>query len=152
MPVLKILFPTVARQVKGAREYRVKVPTDLDLEFAVSRKKGSLKFKTRAMDISMSGMSLYDPNGRHSTLKTDDKVRFQIIEGEMLLMTLDAVVRHVTRLRDSKGLQYIFGVQFDLASRSLASDVEQLVATIQRARLRKLSEIEGEYGVNLSNW
>ncbi len=152
MSVLELTFPKVARQVKGAREYRVKVPNDLNMEIVVTRQQGRLKFTTRPMDISMTGMSLYDPMGKESSLQTDDRISFRIVVNEKRLMRLNGVVCHVTRLRDSKGLQYVFGVQFDLATRALAADVEQLVATIQRARLRELSEIEDEYGVNLSNW
>lgn len=152
MPVLQTTFPVVARQVKGAREYRVKVPSDMDLTIIAYRKRDKLKFTTRPMDMSINGMSLYDPKGKHSTLQTDDKLSLQITSDDMLLMTLDAVVRHVTRLRDNQGLQYVFGVKFNLESRASKAEVEKLVASIQRARLRKLAEIEGAFGVNFSDW
>lgn len=152
MAVLQTTFPVVARQVKGAREYRVKVPSDMALNIIAYRKRDKLKFTTRPMDMSINGMSLYDPKGKHTTLQADDKLSLQIISDDMLLMTLDAVVRHVTRLRDNKGLQYVFGVKFNLESRASKAEVEKLVASIQRARLRKLAEIEGAFGVNFSDW
>lgn len=152
MPVLKLSFPEVARQVEGAREYRVKVPRELDLQLIVNKKKSSLSFTTRPMDMSVSGMCLYDPGGKNSALKADDRLSIDIIEDDTLLITVDAVVRHVTRLRDASGLQYVFGVLLNLESRTVSTEVEKLVASIQRARLRALVEIEDEYGLNLSDW
>ena len=152
MPVLQLSFPQIGRQIKGAREYRVKIPSGKDYQIKVIGKKDGSEFTTGPMDISMNGMCLYDPMGKKSQLQTDEKIRLQIIEDETLLISLNAVIRHVTRLRDAKGLQYVFGIQFDLATRALAAEVEQLVATIQRSRLRELSLLEDEYGVNLSDW
>lgn len=152
MPVLQVSFPAVARQIEGAREYRVKVPGDMDLKIIVKKKGSKLKFTTRAMDMGMNGMSLYDPMGKDTQLKTDDKLSFEIVSGDMITLTVNAVVRHVTRLRDAKGLQYVFGVQLDLESRALAAEVEKTVAGIQRARLRELGGLEDEFGLNLSDW
>ena len=102
--------------------------------------------------MSISGMSLYDPKGKNSTLQTNDKLSVDIISGDMVLVSLNAEIRHVTRLRSSSGLQYIFGISIEAESQSIQSQVEKIVASVQRARLRKLAEIEDQYGINLSDW
>ncbi|NOQ47183.1 MAG: hypothetical protein GQ559_11035 [Desulfobulbaceae bacterium] len=58
----------------------------------------------------------------------------------------------MTKLRDKKGIQYSFGLQFDLATRSLAGDIERLVAGVQRRRLRELVGISEEFGVDFGKW
>lgn len=152
MPALQVSFPLVARQVKGAREYRVKVPEDMDLKVNVKIKGSKSRFTTKPMDMSRSGMSLYDPKGKNSALQTNDKLSVDIISGDMVLVSLNAEIRHVTRLRSSSGLQYIFGISIEDESQSIQSQVEKIVASVQRARLRKLAEIEDQYGINLSGW
>ncbi|WP_028583165.1 flagellar brake protein [Desulfogranum mediterraneum] len=152
MPVLQLSFPLIGRQVKDAREYRVKVPGDMNLNISVDCRQRDLQFTTQALDISMNGMGLNNPLRQTTSLKIDDRLSLQIFEEEALIMSLEAEVRHVTRLRNAQGLQYVFGVQFDLESQAMVTEVEQLVASIQRARLRRISAIQNQYGINLSDW
>lgn len=152
MPVLCITFPEVARMIEGAREYRVKVPRETDIQILVNRKQDKLKFTTRPMDMSISGMSLIDPKGKESPLKSDDRLTLQVCSEDLVLFTVEAEVRHVTRLRDKQGLQYVFGVKLELGSRALKTEMEKLVAGVQRARLRELADLEGKFGVNFSDW
>ncbi len=152
MQVLKLSFPEVARQVKGAREYRVKVPAEMNIEVTVKKRKSDFEFFTRPVDISMNGMSLHDPMGKKTDLRNDDRVVFKVSVNDEQVLEVGAVVRHLTRLRDAKGLQYIFGTKFEFESKHMAREIERLVASIQRERLRMLSEIEGEYGLDLTDW
>lgn len=152
MPVLRCSYPSVARQVKGVREYRAKVPEEMLFEVRVTGKNNSIDFLTSPMDICVSGMCLFDPAGKKSTLRPDDAIHVDVLANGEEILSLNALIRHVTRLRDAKGLQYVFGVQFDLASRALAADVEKLVAGVQRVRLRELSQIGDEYGIDFGKF
>ncbi|MCK5069057.1 MAG: PilZ domain-containing protein [Desulfocapsa sp.] len=152
MPVLSCSFPIVARQVKGAREYRAKIPKEMQFDVQVTRTTTNDTFSTRPMDMSINGACFYDPAEKKSDLQLDETIQLKILANNETIVSLDAHIRHITRLRDAKGLQYVFGVQFDLASQELATDIEKLVAGIQRMRLRELSDIADEFGVDLGQW
>ncbi|WP_456388064.1 PilZ domain-containing protein [Desulfolithobacter sp.] len=152
LPALKCSFPIVARLVEGAREYRAKIPRNMLFDVRVTRKRNNQTFTTRPMDMSVSGMCLYDPAGRKTSLRQDERVHLNVLANGETILDLDGTIRHVTRLRDAKGLQYVFGVQFDLVSRAISTDVEKLVAGIQRARLRELSQLADEFGVDFGKW
>lgn len=152
MPVLSCYFPIVARQVKGAREYRAKIPQEMQFDIQVTRTSINATFSTRPMDMSINGACFYDPAEKSSDLQLNEAIQLKILANNETIVSLDAIIRHITRLRDAKGLQYVFGVQFDLASREIATDIEKLVAGIQRMRLRELSDIADEFGVDLGQW
>ncbi|WP_457572815.1 PilZ domain-containing protein [Desulfolithobacter sp.] len=152
LPALKCSFPTIARLVEGARGYRAKIPKDMQFDVLITRKRNNQTFTTRPMDMSVSGMCLYDPAERNTTLREDERVHLEVLANGESILGLDGTIRHVTRLRDAKGLQYVFGVRFDLVSRAISTDVEKLVAGIQRARLRELSQLANEYGVDFGKW
>ncbi|BCO08598.1 hypothetical protein GF1_09740 [Desulfolithobacter dissulfuricans] len=152
LPVLRCSFPTVARLVEGAREYRAKIPKDMQFDVQITRKRNNQTFTTRPMDMSVSGMCLYDPAERNTSLREDERVHLEVLANGETILGLDGTIRHVSRLRDAKGLQYVFGVRFDLVSRAISTDVEKLVAGIQRARLRELSQLADEFGVDFGKW
>jgi len=152
MPVLKVTFPVVARTLSNAREFRAKIPTSMQFDVLVEMKERRKTFTTQPLDISPNGMFLVDPMGRDTDLKANEPVYLEMkVEGHKSV-TIEASIRHMTRLRNAKGIQYCFGVQFDLATRAIASSIEGLVALVQRKHLRELSEIAEQFGVNYENW
>ena len=62
---------------------------------------------------------------------------------------LDGTVRHLSKVRKKGGIEYVCGVEFDLATRTLAAVVESLVASVQRAHLKDLAEKSDASGINL---
>jgi len=152
MPVLKLSYPLVARQVKGARAYRAKIPARMELSVTVQRAGQRQNFSTCALDISVEGIRLIDPFGKHTDLQEEEKVRLEILWPRMRVINVTARIVHVSQLRDKDGIQYCCGLQFDLATRALAREIEQLVAGVQRRHLRELSEISSAYGVDFTDW
>ncbi len=152
MPVLQISFPVIARKVEGAREYRAKIPKDMNFEVLIGRGEKKNFFSTRALDISPSGMGLIDPMGKKSSMVLDEKVIMELRAETQEMVSVEGIIRHVTKLRDAQGMQYCFGVHFNLDSRSTASKIEKLVSFAQRIHIRELSQITNEYGVDYSNW
>lgn len=152
MPVLKSSFPAVVRQVKGARAYRAKIPKDMELLVTVERRRNLENFATCPIDISVHGMLLVNPFGKYADIKEDEKIRIELCWPKNQHLVLKAKVQHISQLRDKTGIQYCIGIQFDLATRSLARDVEQVVAGVQRRRLRELSDIGDEVGVDFKSW
>lgn len=152
MPVLQLAFPSIARILQNAREFRAKIPTTMKFEVFVELKERKKKFSTSPLDISPHGMVLIDPMGRDTDLRVDEQVYLDLKADGHRPVFIEANIRHVTKMRDSKGIEYRFGVQFDLATRALASSIESLVALVQRTHLRELSEIAEKFGVDYKNW
>jgi c-di-GMP-binding flagellar brake protein YcgR len=146
MPVLKLTFPYIRRKTTRAREFRAKVPIAMNFQVTVERPKRKPVF-TSPINISLNGMSLLDPMGRHTNLKVGEKVLcdLQIPNEDPVL--IEASIIHVTRLRNLNGLQYCFGVQFNFSKPATKSSIEKIVSLVQRKHLRELSELEEKYGI-----
>lgn len=152
IPVLQLSFPAIAMKIPNAREFRAKIPKTMPFTVAVEMKERDKRFTTFPLDISAHGMVLIDPMGKYTDLKVNEQLflNLQIAEQEPVLIVGN--IKHITKLRDTKGTQHCFGVQFDLATRALASSVEGLVAAVQRVHLRELLDIADQFGINYENW
>jgi hypothetical protein len=81
--------------------------------------------------------------------KEDEICSIQFVLNGEKLAKVNGTVRHVSKIREKKGIQYRCGVQFDIPTRSLAATIETLVATVQRVHLQELSDLSEESGINL---
>ncbi len=70
------------------------------------------------------------------------------LDGE-LHIKVNKKIRHISKVRNKKGIQYCCGIPFDLATRSLATTIEFIVAVVQRAHLKELSDKSEESGIVL---
>jgi len=150
IPVLRLSFPVIGRQVRGARVFRAKVPADLNFTLLIKGKKRKRSdIRTRAIDISSEGLSFVIQKEEQKLFKVDEicSIRF-FLDGEMYVK-VSSTIRHISKAREKKGIQYRCGVQFDLSTRSLASNIETIVATVQRAHLKELSDKSEESGIAL---
>jgi len=152
LPVLECSFPSVVRQVKGARAYRANIPKEMELLVQAKRQGKRGDFATCPIDISVEGMLLVNPEGKHSTLQVEEKIQLELYWPRKRSLRLSAKIIHVSQLRDKEGIQYCCGLRFDLATRSQARDIELLVAGVQRRRLRELSDISDTHGVDFVDW
>lgn len=146
MPSLRVTFPPVAKKTAKARAYRAKVPKNMKFKVTIERPKNK-PFTTTPLNISLTGMSLYDPMGRRSNLQIDDKVicSIQIPREELILV--EASIIHVTNLRNFQGTEYCFGIKFQFSDQTTKSSIEKVMALVQRKHLRELSDIEEKFGV-----
>ncbi len=142
MPVLECSFPIVVRKIKDARPYRAEIPQDMELFGQVERRGKRKGFASCLIDISAEGLLMVNPQGKHNDLKEEEKISMEIYWPQGQTLTIHARIVHISQLRDKKGIQYCFGVKFDLSTRAIAREVEQLVASVQRTRLRKLSDLD----------
>jgi c-di-GMP-binding flagellar brake protein YcgR len=152
IPVLQISFPTIARKIEHAREFRAKVPKTMEFNVLVKLKERDKRFSTFPLDISAHGMVLIDPMGIYTDLKVAESIYMELQVPGQPIVIIEATIKHVTRMRTSEGSQYCFGIQFDLTTRALASSIEGLVALVQRTHLRELSDIAKEFGVDYESW
>ncbi len=146
MPVLRLTFPFIAKRTKEVREFRARVPKDMAFQVTVERIKKK-PFSTTPLNISCNGMSLLDPMGRRSNLKAGEKLICELKLPKENPVLVDATIIHVTRLRDTKGIQYCFGVHFILTKSAIKTSIEKIVALVQRKYLRELSNLEEKFGV-----
>ena len=56
---------------------------------------------------------------------------------------------HISRVRKKGGIEYVCGVEFDLKTRTLATAIESIVASVQRAHLKDLAEKSDASGIDL---
>jgi hypothetical protein len=150
IPVLRLSFPLIGRQVHGARAFRAKVPRDMLFTIMIKGKRRKRSdIQTHPIDISSAGMSFEIQKEEQASFREDEVVNIRFfLEGEMHLK-VDGTVRHISKVRNKKGIQYTIGVQFDLSTRSLAANIETIVAAVQRAHLKELSDKSEESGIQL---
>lgn len=146
MPVLKLTFPFVQKKATGAREFRAKVPKSMEFQVTVERPRQK-PILTSPLNISLNGMSLLDPMGRQTNFKVGEKVMCDLHIPKEEQILVEASIIHVTRLRNLKGLQHCFGVQFNFTKPATKAAIEKVVSLVQRKHLRELSEIEESFGV-----
>ena len=149
LPVLRLDFPVIGRIVRGAREFRAKVPATMKLLVLVMGKRKHGTLKSRVMDISASGMAFVISKEQQSLFKIDEKRTVEILHDDMMLVRINANVRHISKVRGKKGTEFLCGLQFDLETRSVAAKVESVVAQVQRAHLKEISDLSVESGINL---
>ncbi len=149
IPVLRVSFPGILRIVRGAREYRAKVPADVTLTVKVKGKRKRPDMLAAVSDISARGLSFALEKEQQELLQIDEKRTLTISLNGDAIVRVAATVRHVSKTRRGKGIEYICGVQFDLETRTMAAQIESLVATIQRAHLKELSDLSDKSGLTL---
>ena len=150
IPVLRLSFPLIGRQVRGARVFRAKVPAEMNFTLMVKGKRRKRSdIRTRAIDISSEGLSFIIEKEEQKLFHENEicSIRF-FLDGEMYIK-VSSTIRHISKVRDKKGIQYRCGVQFDLPTRSLAANIETIVAAVQRAHLKELSDKSEESGITL---
>ncbi len=146
MPCLQLTFPLVAKKSTQAREFRAKVPKDMQFQVTVERVKKK-PVVTTPLNISINGMALLDPMQRKSNLTIGEMIVCTIQLPDEQPVTVDATVIHVTNLRDSNGTQFCFGIKFSFQNQSSQNAIENIMAQVQRKHLRELSEIEATFGI-----
>lgn len=149
LPVLRLAFPVVGRQVRGTRAFRAKVTKKVPLSLFIKGAKKRPGIETHAIDISANGMAFEIQKHEQQLFKENDVLPIQFTLDGFYLGKVNGNVRHVSKIRQKKGIQYRCGVQFDLPTRSVAEMIETIVAKVQRVHLKGLSEKAEESGIDL---
>lgn len=149
LPVLRLDYPVIARIVRGAREFRAKVPKKMDIKVMVIGKRKQKTITSKLLNISVSGFAFSIKKEQQQHFTVDEKRVMEIIINDVLELRLDGTVRHVSKIRGKKGTEYMVGIKADLATRAMAARLEEIVAAVQRAHLRELSELSTHSGVEL---
>ena len=150
IPVLRLSFPVVGRQVRGARAFRAKIPDAMNFTLMIKgKRKRRPDIETSPIDISSDGMSFELQKEEQKFFREDESINIRFFLDGDLHVKVNGTVRHISKVRDRRGIQYTCGVQFDLSTRSLAATIETIVAAVQRAHLKELSDKSEESGIML---
>lgn len=149
VPVLMLAFPTLARIVHNMREFRAKVPDSMDFILSIEIAEELPVLSTAPIDISIRGMA-FSVNKKEQRLFSLGAVcSFKLYLDDELLASLDGTVRHLSKVRKRQEIEYVCGIEFSLATRTQEAVVESIVASVQRAHLRELSEKSEASGIEL---
>ncbi|MCK5070480.1 MAG: PilZ domain-containing protein [Desulfocapsa sp.] len=151
LPVLQLSFPAIARQIEGARAFRAKVPGNMAFTLIIKGKKklGRPNIDTVPIDISAAGMSFEIQREEQKLFQEEEICNIRFFLDTEMHLKVNAKVRHISKIRNRSSIQYCCGVEFDIESRSMASSVEGIVASVQRAHLKELAELSEASGISM---
>jgi PilZ domain len=150
IPVLTLSFPIIGRQVRGARAFRAKVPETMHFSLLIKGKqKKRPDIKTIPINISNEGISFEIQKNEKDLFREDEVCKIHFYLNGDLHVKVNGKICHISKIRNKKSIQYSCGVQFDLTTRSLATTIEIIVASVQRAHLKELSDKSEESGITL---
>ncbi len=138
-PVIRLAYPRIGRINRSYRPFRVKAVSTLQAQICIHSDEASANEKLYYQVVDISAMGLAFTIRDEKKFKAiGESIRMEIKVPDINNLTLGGDIRHISRVRISKGYQTIVGVQFDLETRSIAADIEALVAMIQRLQLREM--------------
>jgi len=149
LPVLRLDFPVIGRQVKGVRAYRAKMPEEGGYSLVIDGKSKRPSMTCRPIDISFLGMSFAVSKEEQKLFRVDETCRIRLLQGDEMKVQLSCTIRNIAKVRGHKGTEFTCGIQFDLPTRSAASAVEDIVTQVQRSHLKELAEKSEELGISL---
>lgn len=151
IPVLRLAYPSIARIVHQAREFRAKVIDNLDLTADIEIDEDEPPLTCRPADISLKGMALSLSKAEHAIFTLHKSYSIKLFIEDELLARLDGTIRHKARVRKRARIEYLCGIEFSLPYRTTAAAVESIVTTVQRAHLKELAEKSHAIGIDLIN-
>jgi c-di-GMP-binding flagellar brake protein YcgR len=149
IPTLRLAYPSILRIQPNAREFRAKVPDKQDFVVEIEREGAPLELSTTPIDISRKGMAISLGKKVHREIKLEDELFLKLYIDDELRARTNSTVRHLSKVRKRQGIEYCCGVEFSLTSRTIASVMESIVATTQRAHLKELADIAASRGINI---
>ena len=149
IPVLRLDYPVIGRIVRGRREFRAKVPAEMDIKLMIIGKRKQKTITTRLINISVSGFAFSIKKEQQSDFVVDEERSMEIIINGVMELRVQGTIRHISKIRGKHGTEYLCGVQADLVTRALAARLEEIVAAVQRAHLRELAQLSTESGIKL---
>jgi len=149
LPVLRLSYPSLARKIYNAREFRAKVPDNFDFIATIGNENELPELDTSPVDISTKGMAFAVSKEEQKMFRMGGQHSFKLYVQDELQAVLQGKIRHLSRVRKKVGIEYVCGVEFELATRTLTAAVESIVASVQRAHFKDLAEKSDATGFSL---
>lgn len=140
-PVLRMDFPCIARINKGIRPYRVKLLPSVDAKvILLEGRHGQIGGKSyQIVDISPKGLG-FSLQEDGFPVQIGEELNIVIKIAGQRELQVKGCVKGLTSVRGCGGAELICGLQFDLETQALATDLGKLAAAVQRYQLRELAE------------
>lgn len=140
-PVLRFDFPVIGRINKNYRSFRVKALSTIDSRIVLKKSSATPSAENcyQVVDVSAMGLAFQVPS-EQQPFDLGQMIHFSIQVPDINSLEVRGHIRHISKVRDTKGYKNICGVQFDLETRFLAAEIEKVAAAIQRLQLRELAE------------
>ena len=148
-PCLRFEYPVIGRIVRGARAFRAKVPNDFALVAKITDPKTQKTLRTTVIDISAQGMAFKVGKNDRPLVPESEERTIELEYNNHAFVQVNVNIKHISKVRSKEGTNYLCGVKFDLATRTIASEIESIVAQVQRAHLKTLSDLSEESGITL---
>ena len=139
LPVMRLAFPQILRKRRNVREYRAKVVDSFNFVADVELDEDEEPLSLEVADISISGMALSMNRNEQKLFQEGDLVPVKLYIEDELRVSVDATIRHLSRLRKRTRVEYLCGVEFEPASKYTNAAIESIVAEVQRAHLKELA-------------
>lgn len=141
VPVLCFDFPHLGKITRNFRTFRIKALTSIEARVRIrncrcTELSGNLY---QISDVSAEGLAFEVP-GDKQLIHSGEIVSLTVMVKGFKELDVRGQIRNVTDVRNSKGYKAICGIQFDLETRALATELEKMAAAIQRLHLRELAE------------
>ncbi len=149
LPVLRLVFPSLARIVRNARKFRAKVPDIMDFTVVIEMNKALPLLTTTPLDISINSISVSVSQDEQKLFSLDSVHSLKLNINDELVAGLKGTVKHLSKVRKKGGIEYVCGLEFDLETPALAAIVESTVASVQRAHIKALNEKSDVSGIKL---
>jgi hypothetical protein len=149
LPVLRLSYPEIGRVVPNAREFRAKVPENLNFEMAIDVGEDEDPLTTRPVNISIKGIAGAVSKKEQKLFKVGTAYTINLYLDVELLLRVMGTVRHLSKNRKKFGIEYVVGIDFDTETKTQAAVIESIVATVQRAHLKELAEKSHASGIEL---
>ena len=149
LPVLRLTYPTMARKVYNARAFRAKVPKGMDFTVSIEADEQIPQLDTTPIDISIKGLAFSVRKNEQKMFHLGAVHSLKLYVDDELLVVINGTVRHLSRVRKKGSIEYVCGVEFDLETLTLATVIESIVASVQRAHLKDLAEKSEVSGIDL---
>lgn len=146
---LQFVFPSIAVITSGARSFRATVSENFKVEVKIPIIKRKEPYVARLHNISTKGMGFIIEKEHQQYLEINQKREVEILAPQQKPIKVICTIRHVSKVRDKKSIQYRCGVRFDLANRALALEIERLMTKVQRIHLQELAEKSYDVGIDL---
>lgn len=149
IPVLRLAYPSLARIVRNAREYRAKVPDSLIFTVSIALDDEAPELETRPVNISIRGLSFSVNKKEQKLFKINSMYSMKLFVDDELLIRISGTVKHLARIRKRLGIEHICGIEFDFRNKTQSAVIESIVALVQRAHLKELAEKSDATGIRL---
>lgn len=147
---LRMSFPKIGTIIHGSREFRAQVPSSIEIPVSFVQQGSKEVVHAWLYDVSLRGAGLRLSRAVSKTISIEEPLRLKVYnDGGKCILEVNVFVRHLSKRRTLREVLFISGVEFGIVMTDTETDIELLVAQVQRYHLKEVAERSEKSGVNL---